>query len=180
MGKSILMLGMVALFILPMVGADTIEPGYKQVSINNKITNINEFADFVFIAYGDIPSMCPPQMIESDGEIGQFYKFCGVSVYAVKKSEFDSLILANDNDTLVEEYFNSSIAVKVISGISTSTSILEGSAEKFDNVYTIDMNNLKTKPDNQIIKRNYLFYVYIILPVLALLIIIFVLVRRRK
>lgn len=173
--------------VLPFVNADLIMPGIKNIPIENKITNINAFPDYVFIEVGKLgglsySDMCDIKKITDDGILsGRHYKFCDISVYAVKKTDFDDSILDRENGTKVNNFINSSKAVEVLEGLSDDYSVPVTSTQKSStNYYTIDLSKVKSKPDKTVIERDWRFYLYIIIPIIALAIITYILVKRRK
>ena len=192
--KQIIIIFALIFLILPFVSADTISTGYKGISIDNKITNINDFPDYVFVSVGSTGlgpgiGMCPPKIISKDGMIGEYYKRCSVSVYAIEKSKFnESAIYVNktdysdtkDRDLKIQNYLDEN-AKEVISGIGSYTQVPITSTKKEINYYyTIDLNTIKTSPDDKMIVRNNLIYYYIGIPIIALIIILIVLLVRKK
>ncbi|MBU3913103.1 MAG: hypothetical protein KKB21_03520 [Nanoarchaeota archaeon] len=183
MRKSILIIGIILLAILPFVSADIPSPPnptVKDIPIENHISNMDDFPEYVFVVYGDIPGMCSPKIIDEDGSVsGSFYKFCVISVYAVKKSDFDSSILTNNDYSQVQEYFNSSKAVKVIENLDFSKTVsITSTEDKVVNSYNISLNSLV--PPEPKIKRDYKIYLYLIIPIVAILIVVVILSKRRK
>ena len=190
--KIALTLGILILFIVPMISADLITPGYKSISITNRITNINDFQDYVFVSgpTGSPGPTCDFQIIERDGIIPKYYKFCQISVYAIKKSDFnqeeiDNLNTRNDNFTemqkLILEFENSDKVKLVIENVDIHTIFpITSTRESIENQYIINLNTIKSKPDKVITGRNNLLYFYIIVPIVALALIILIIVFRRK
>ncbi len=194
MRKIISLMVLLALIVAPLASADVIVPGEKIIYIENKITNLADYSGYVFIA---IPFMgeniCPVsegiEQIGTDGKIFTVYKFCTVSVYAFNNSNFDKAYLnelyANvkgewKNATAFNDYLSQN-GKKVIEGIKTSESVSDvDSRESVSKEYSIDPNILKSEADKVVVKRNYLIYVYIIAPIVALALIIFFLIKRRK
>lgn len=173
--------------VLPFIGADVITPGFHGISINNYITNIADFPDYSFVSSGDIsPSMCPIQIIGADGKIGQYYKFCNVFVYAIPKNKLNmSKINEINGDGMttveMEAYFESVSGKKVLENIGTSTQVPDISTvqEEVKN-YSIDINLLKATPDNNLIIRDKLIYLYIFLPIVAIAVFVAILAFRKK
>lgn len=182
--KQIIIPLLIAMMILPLVSADVIIPGYHQMGITNKITNIHDFPDYVFLSVGSLgeiqTSMCPVKIVEN-GNIDSYYKFCSVSVYAIKKSDFNEQEIMSMNESQAQDYFNSSNVQLVIQDISTSSSVkISSSVKGITNYYNIDLNSVKNTPDKTVTEKSYLTYVYIGVPILALLIVIFILIKRRR
>ncbi len=188
---------------MPFISADVIEPGFKGISIENKITNIQDFPDYVFVSAGNngiMPSQCPVYKIDSDGILrGQYYKLCSIAVYAIKKSDFDEKSLIKNNtysmnesdravyDNYLKDFFSSSKAKEVISGIFTSTTVPELSTqEKIYKEYSVSLTENASKtdkittPSNTKVQRNNLIYIYIIAPIIALAIILCFVFRRKR
>jgi len=175
------------ILVLPLVSADAIEPGYHGIRINNQITNINDFPNYVFVSYSTLGGM--PRSIDiigKDGKLKAYYKFDLVSVYAIPKSEFNESYInyLNSNVTangdLFKIYFNSPQIKKVIANVVsyTTVSYIDPTTEISDS-YTIDLNKILTKPTKEETNKN-LIYVYILIPIIVLVIIIFIIIKRRK
>lgn len=215
MKKMILLLIMLAV-LASFAYADALRPGYKNIGVSNVITNINDFPDYVFITVGQLPpSMCPVQTIGSDGEIPPGYKFCGISVYAVKKSDFDENFIADVEQTfeqaneearlqdpsinpekVTKEYLSSRGAKEVIKDIITLKEVpITSTQESFTNSYTIDLEGVKEKPGEEpkktivepgeepakiVVERDYLFYVYITVMIIALAVIVFLVFKKKR
>ncbi|MGF7119251.1 hypothetical protein [Methanobacterium oryzae] len=81
--------------------ADVIEPGMKEIKYYYKISNIDNYPDYIFLAHGT-PS--PTVEIVNSSEFS-FYKFSTVSVYAIKKSDFSENELKNMDDEELEDFF---------------------------------------------------------------------------
>ncbi len=190
MKNKILLIFGLGMLILPMINADILMPGYHGIDINNEITNINDFPNYVFISgpgseSGPGLGMCPLKIIGSEGNIESYYKFCGVSVYAISKEDFNiekiNEINKEENYSIQVEKFNSINKREVIKNIETYTTVPDSSTQnEINNYYEIDVNKLILEPSNKKITRNNLIYVYIIIPIIALIIIIFLIFRRRK
>ncbi|MFH1211271.1 MAG: hypothetical protein V1645_05160 [archaeon] len=197
---KIVYLLMVALLV-PMVYADAIEPGQRGIGINNMITNMGDYPDYVFIQVGQLgPSMCPMQVIGSDGVIPGGYKFCDFSVFAVERSEFDSSFVVDADNKFVslderarmsdpsidverelKDYLMSKGAVEVISGIETYKTVPEESPEQdYTEYYTVDLSGVQEKPRNTEITNNYLTYLYVAIPIVALVVIVLLLLKKRR
>jgi hypothetical protein len=191
--KGAIIIILFLMLILPLVSADVMIAGYHSVNINNKIENINQFPNYVFISApteesGPGYSMCPIVVIEDDGVIPDYYKLCDISVYAVEKDRIDLQKIKDlarrdieINETEIKSYFDSLNAKEVVKNIQVSTTVSDTSTVKeINNTYSVDVNKLKITPDNKKITRSYLVYLYIIIPILALIIIILIIYRRRK
>lgn len=115
-------------FTLQAVGADVIEPGKKEISYYYQISNITNYPDYIFLLHG---SPSPSYQVLSSGEFS-FYKFSTVSIYAVRKSNFNQAELENMNTSQIESYFKnntqvipSNMVLKGTYGTYSSTNPLE-------------------------------------------------------
>ena len=89
MNPKVLIMSMFIVFLILVSGvhADLIMSGYKGISIENRITNLQTYPDYVFISLGELGvGMCPVRTIGQNGTILPYYKYCDVSVWAIKKS----------------------------------------------------------------------------------------------
>ncbi len=183
MNNTVLILFLFSLFIIPIASADMIAPGTHQVNINNEITNINEFPDYVFISGCELGlSERSLELIPNTGEIPEYYKFCSVSVYAIEKSKFNQTLFTELNEQKnATEFLQNSEAKKVLKNIKSSTSLLDiNPTLSIKNQYTIDLSIIKDKPNSQIKEKDSSFYFYILIPIIALILIILILIKRRK
>ncbi|MCZ3364296.1 MULTISPECIES: hypothetical protein [Methanobacterium] len=94
--KNKLVISVISIFILsitsPVVFADVIEPGMKEVKLYYTISNINKYPDYIFLIHGT-PS--PSYEIINSSEFS-FYKLSTVSIYAIKKSNFNETELSSN------------------------------------------------------------------------------------
>lgn len=192
---------MLAFIIFPMVSADIIMimPGYHGISINNYISNMNDFPDYVFVSGGNEnwgfgTSMCPIKEIGGDGLIESYYKFCSISVYALEKSQIATEILENIQDetfmysmnhteaeNYLQEFLISSNAKEVISDIRTYKEVPVASIQTdINNYYEIDLSQVKMVPDTEEIEKSNLVYLYIVVSLVSLITIILILIKRRR
>lgn len=92
--KNKLVVSIISIFILsvtlPVAFADIIEPGMKEVKFHYTISNIDKYPDYVFLIHGT-PS--PTYEIINSSEFS-FYKLSTVSVYAIKKTNFNETELS--------------------------------------------------------------------------------------
>lgn len=182
------------MLIIPFTVADLVSPGKTPIMINNYITNINDFPDYVFIACGKLGenrwegdnitnTLCGVgncEVIGENGEIPWIYKFCKGSVYAVKKEDFNQSLMDRDEETFFN-FLNSPKSKEVISNIDSYKEVLFVSPIKEETrEYSINLDQLKETPDKITIIKNFLAYVYIIVPIVAILIIAFILIKRKK
>lgn len=103
--KSILLLT-TALLILTLLSsiiyADVIVPGKKTITWCYEISNMNDYPNYTFLLHGQ-PGV--KYKIIEPGECFSFYKFSTVSIYVVKKAEFNEDELKGKNYTETENYF---------------------------------------------------------------------------
>ena len=95
-------IAIVFLLSLPSVAfADIIEPGMKEVKYYYEISNIDNYSEYVFLAHGT-----PSTSIEivNSSEFS-FYKYSTVSIYALKKSDFNENEFKNMGDEELENFF---------------------------------------------------------------------------
>jgi hypothetical protein len=187
MKKASLIL-LILFFILPIIRADTIQVGYKGITINNVITNINDFPDYIFISTCELGNIGNIDIITRDGKIPPYYKFCKVSVYAIKESYFDKSFVEDVRKTTTNssefsndfnKYINSENVKEVITNIqSYETTPIVNPKDSITNYYTVDLNQIKEKPDNVSLEKNDLFYVYIIISLIALIAIILIIIKK--
>jgi hypothetical protein len=176
---------------MPFTVADLVSPGKTPIMINNYITNINYFPDYVFILcgkwstnnFGTSGGLCGVggcKVIEKDGSIPWIYKFCTGSVYAVKKEDFNQSLMNKDEETFFN-FLNSPKSKEVIKNIDNYKEVLFVSPIKEEKrEYSINLNQLKETPDKTTIIKNFLIYVYIIVPIVAILIIVLILIKRKR
>lgn len=190
MDKKIIFVICFLLIIIPLVNADVPNPGTNSIPVYNTITNMDDYPDYVFLEV----DMSLGTRLESVKEIedggnltGGYCYRCTISVYAVKKSDFDeSLLLASDypqnkNSTKITEFLNSTKAKEVLSGLVSSESVPISSTQKSKTLYfSVDLTKTKTEPIKTDVGRNFLIYLYIGLPILALIIIFLIIFLRRK
>ncbi len=191
MEKGLIIALVFLIFLLPMLHADTIVPGTRTISITNQITNIDEYPGYVFISAATEMAglgMCPVKIIESNGMIQPYYKFCDVYVYAIADSDFDQSVINNINNRTNLNYtealalFESIPKIEVVSGIRTSTVVPDSSTvEEITNTYAINLDQIKTEPDNVESKVDYIqTMLYLLISLIALVCIVIILVRRKK
>lgn len=193
--RSTIIFGLIlVLLILPLVSADIIIPGTRTIAISNKISNINDFPDYVFIsgsAEGPGLGMCELKVVGSDGLIEFYYQACGISIYAIAESNFDQALIDQIDQINNEPPYNRALAlelfeaipkIEVIKNIRTSGVVLELSTiQKINNFYDIDLEQVKTEPDRTDTEKSYLkLTLYLLISLVAIILIIVILVRRKK
>jgi hypothetical protein len=204
-----LMAGMILLVASAFASADLIMPGYHSLDITNKIANINDFPDYAFVTVGYLGGAiyCSPEWIGENGLVPNMYKFCRVAVYAVKKSEFaefnktinDMSLKIRDAEirnaamkdaegvnitAYHDEYKNyfSAHSVKVIDDVNNYESVPDSDTKtQVVNSYFVDKNLIALyEPTDTTVKRSPMIYFYIIAPIVALILVVWFLLRRRK
>lgn len=106
MKRIISFLALTSILFPIMAQADVIIPDYKTVGSCVEFSNIGDYSDYVFIAYGEI-MMGNYEIIEADDCFG-FYKFATPHIYAIKKTDFDQEKIGENSDEK-EEYFNNNL-----------------------------------------------------------------------
>jgi len=180
-------LGMI--LVSALASADIMPLGFKGIDVENKIVNLNEYADYVFFSAGRIsPQMCPIKIIDEAGIVPSYYKYCDVSVFAVQKNKFNEDELNkyanNFNSTeqgyleYIKEYVNAKGGKEVLSGISTYITVPITSTEKSRIVeYKVSLTNKGSS--DVIVGRNNLVYWYGGASLIALMVILYLIFRRK-
>ncbi|GAB4311077.1 MAG: hypothetical protein Kow0019_09370 [Methanobacteriaceae archaeon] len=88
--------------------ADVIEPGMKQVTLFYQISNINDYPNYVFLLRG-VPY--PDIQIINSSKFS-FYKLSNVSIYAIKRDDFDASILNKSPEEIQSFFENNSKLIK--------------------------------------------------------------------
>ena len=170
--KKIIMILLWGIMIFPVVSADIIIPGTHPIRINNQINNLQDYPNYVFIVVskGPVSDLLVEgeiNYVKEDGTIETpYYKFSQISVYAIKKSNFNEEEIKNleekDNyKESLEEYFDSINAKEVIKNIEHYNVVSDASTiNEENNYYTISLDITNEVPDNKDIERNYLVYAY--------------------
>jgi hypothetical protein len=97
-----LILFIVIFFNVSLVSADMIEPGKKLIHVQYKITNIDEYPDYVFLVYYFSP-MIGYLETTPDKEFSG-YKFSSASIYAIQESEYLKINIGSD-DKEIKDFF---------------------------------------------------------------------------
>ncbi|MBU3907537.1 MAG: hypothetical protein KKA64_04790 [Nanoarchaeota archaeon] len=181
------------LSVVPLVRADLSvppTPGYKDILIYNYIENMEDYPDYIFVSApikgpGPSFSMCSITKIDETGLIIMGYKFCYLSVFAIKKSDFDQdkmdLINSESDYEKAQEIFDSIPKKEVVKGIvdrSERVTITDLRTE-IKNYYTLDLSKIKTEPDKIIPEKGFTYYLLWLIPILALIAIIIILIKRK-
>jgi len=182
MNKLMLVFVALAFLVLPFVNADLIPPGFHSIPVVNNITNFNDFNDYYLL---DVCSMAMHDVsIIENGIIEGCYKLSKLSVYAVKKTDFnisDIEYIRAINYTEYVNYFKQDKFIEVLSDIEHyKLAPLSSTADSVYNEYVIDISKLKTGPDNSEVGRNNLIYFYIFVPLVALIAIVLILIFRKR
>ncbi len=178
------------ILIFPLINADIIMPGEKRINIENKIDNLNEFPDYVFISVGTEGAglwMCPIKIIESEGIIQEYHKYCYISIYAISKGNFNQTLIGRINNESKDydeilELFDSIPKQKVIENVRSYKTIPKISIVKdISNFYEIDLSKVKIKPDKIKKQINYgEVLIYLLISLIALILIIEIKKRENK
>ena len=88
--------------------ADVIEPGMKGINLNYQISNINNYPDYIFLLRGT-PN--PDIEIINASEFS-FYKLSSVSIYAIKKTDFNKAILNGSSEEIQSFFQNNPNLIK--------------------------------------------------------------------
>jgi hypothetical protein len=140
------------LLFIPFVFADIAPlPNEKIISVNHKITNMNNYPDYILFATEDNVnrgpgfSTCPLEIIQSDGLVRyNHYRQCSISVYAIKKSDTSENKLKEMNSTQLESLVNSESTIKLFSGLYFSKTVLDTFKETEENVsHSIDSSKFQ-------------------------------------
>jgi hypothetical protein len=119
---------LVCISSLASASADVINPGEKEVKLYYKITNINNYQDYIFLLHGN-PS---PSLILLNSNEFSFYKFSTSTIYAAPKSEFNISELNNLNSTEQDNFIENN--TKLI----PSNLTLEGTYGMVNQASTLD------------------------------------------
>jgi len=192
MNKMITIL-LIVLVLLPMVRADLIVvDGKKDLSVRNVIANIDDFPDYKFVSFSTGP-ISRFRVIGNDGVISAPYKFSKVeAVYAIKQEDFNQTFFDETqressevieyviNQTKKEEYLDS-VGLKVIGNVEHwgGRISLLSTKDYIEHRYVVEFGQVKTQPDDIMTRRNNLVYFYSITPLIALLIIIYLIWGRK-
>lgn len=186
------------LLIIPLISADVILPGHHPITVINKITNIIDYPNYVFISAPPIENqgpglnMCPIKIVEEGIISNQYYKLCDLSIFVIEKDKWDigeaqKFMEAEDVDyeKTYSEYFSfmESISAKeVIKNIHTYKTVSDSSTVTEEiNTYAIDLSKVKIEPDNVKKEIEYLkTIIYVLISLISLAIIITILVKRKK
>ncbi len=101
--KRILVFSLLCMLLLaanPCWG-DVIEPGTKEIPLYYQIENIDNYPEYFFLAHG-IPS--PSFEVLNSSEFS-FYKLSMVYIYALPESEFNPVELENEDDSQINAFF---------------------------------------------------------------------------
>jgi hypothetical protein len=183
--KNLILLVILVGLVIPFISADVIVPGQKNIPIENVITNIADFPDYTFVLVcgsktenQSLYGIYSYEIIGPNGEIKPYYsKPCNEnSVYAFKGIDFSS-----KNKTELLNYINLGKGIKVLEGIQTTEySTIADSRTQITQEYTISLNSLATNPSSTKVSRGFLIYLYYMIPSLAILILVYILIRINK
>lgn len=190
---AISLIFLLTLLIVPLAKADLITPGMKSIGINNIITNVDDFSDYYLISTCHI--MGEPQIIPESGLIPPYYKLCSIEIYAVEKDKFNLIITQTEDsnkevidltlNNLSQKSFNNYLlsigAIKLAENIRTySETLITSPTNEITNYYTLILDKVKSSPDEKVKSRSDLIYIYIIIPIIALVTILIIFLNRKK
>jgi hypothetical protein len=140
--KRVIFTSLILLLIIPLVLADIPPlPGEKSIPVNNRLVNIGNYTDYIFFATANPTggpgfSMCPLEIIESDGMIRyNHYKLCNIAVYAIKKTDITESQLKSMNATQLETFIYSDTVVPLsLTGIYFSKIVPDSSSKTEENI----------------------------------------------
>ncbi|MDI6643499.1 MAG: hypothetical protein QME14_00445 [Methanobacteriaceae archaeon] len=134
--------------------ADVIEPGMKQVNLNYQISNINDYPDYVFLLRG-IPY---PDIEIINSSKFSFYKLSNVSIYAIKRDDFDASIINKSSEEIQSFFENNSKLIK--SDISLEGSYGDVKIENPLKEATIILEIKDINSTNLIIEKSKIIYTF--------------------
>jgi hypothetical protein len=176
------------LIVLPVISADSIMPGQKTITVHNYVTNIHDFPDYVLVIFVSEQGLCSLyiETINESGEVPNFHKNCQGTIYAVEKTEANLEILerieARENGHLIEDLFASLPKKEVIENVISYKQIPDSMSLKEEHrYYSIDIEQVKEKPDKIERTGGYLKEIlYALLSLTALIMIIMTISRGRQ
>jgi hypothetical protein len=139
----------------PAAFADVIEPGMKNIDSYYIITNINDYPEYVFLAHG---TPLPDIEIINSCKFG-FYKLSTVSIYAIKKSEFNEEELKNIGDSALQNFFNNNSKL-ISSNIQLDGSYGEVGIDNPLESALIELEITSIKDTSMTIKKSKVIYSY--------------------
>jgi hypothetical protein len=181
-----IVVGILIFQVIGMARADIITPGYSPIEINNKINNLNDFPDYVFVVApdGKVSNFLEGGRLNIVGDDGiintPYYKMEDISVYAIKESEFDQEYLENLTHKEAITYLETNTK-KVITQIKHYETRAISSPVKVENYeYQIDLSKTLTEPTNTTKVRDNKIYYYVGIPIIALIIIVLIIIYSIK
>ncbi len=184
------------IILIPYISADVIMPGYKPpIPVENIITNIAEFPDYVFVGmyfsprYRESLELLSYAIIDSDGRIPSFgYYGHGIMsggysfIYAIKNEDIKLTGNFSEDIILLNKTLNQSKAIKTIENISfvSYSGSVTYSDKKITNEYVVSLESVSGIPQAVITDRSPLRYVYYAIPLLGMFIFLYILIKRRK
>jgi hypothetical protein len=180
---------LVILINIAAVSADLITPGYKSVSVTNKVTNMDDFQSYYLFVSCDHTG--EPRLVQADGIILGQYRFCGAEVYAIEKDDFNNAgliisqngdsITSNSNEILNNKYFESLGAIKLAENLTLIENLPSSSpTNNLLNLYTLEIGKVKGTPDSTSTEKDFSGWIYLSVSLIALIIIIYLLIRRKN
>jgi hypothetical protein len=173
--------------LISIASADVIVPGTKYVDVTNVVTNMNDFQNYYLLLVEDGGRI---ERLDDGGIIQGGYSQGYVSIYAIKKDLASSSGLNITKDGSVykdrinittDKYLESIGAVELAENIvkreyyPTSSPI-----ESITYRYTLELGKVKTSPDSTTTEKNLSGLTYLIISLIALIIIIYLVIRRKR
>jgi len=195
MAKILLFL-FVLIFLISLISADVIMPGYKPPTpVENIITNIADFPDYTFVGIYFSPrhresnEIFSYVIIGSDGKIPAFGSYGhGVMsggksiVYAINKQDISLTGNRSEDIILLNTSLNVGKAIKLIENLSFaeySNSVID-SDKKITREYVVSLESISGKPNKINVERSPLIYFYFAIPIIGIIVLLYVLIKRRK
>ena len=177
------------IFTISFVSADLVVPGYSPISIQNVITNVDDYPGYIFFSSGMDsigPEMCPALPLAEGGVIQTAYKFCKYDVYATKKENKEKLnkIFRMEKENNFEEAYSEFKyleKIKVIENVEHYLELPDSDPNRFKrNEYEVSLEKLPLKKATNISPSKPSRYIYFIISILALIGIIIILFKRKN
>lgn len=204
--SRILIFFLIMVSIIGTSTADVINPGEKNIPFSYQLSNIQDYSNYVFILHGT-PN---PSMEVLNSSEFSFYKLSTCSIYAVPVTVFNQMQLNEMDDTQLSEFLTGDTRVARSDLILNGSygTVNEGnplqSALIILNIKSIQGNNLEIQkekviytystgqkveepfqsqnqtPEPTLSGQSLDSYIYVVLPIIALAIILFIIIRRRS
>lgn len=187
--KKFYLVAILLVLFISFTSADLIMPGYRYVEINNVISNFEDFSNYTFLVVCHRP-MIRMELLNEKVISTSCYKFSQMSIYATKKEGFnisnmpcfDSDSCTSEKGAELESYLNNSDKfIEVLKNVPHTLYVpISDTRGSINNYYEISINDSTNSLKEVVVKRNALFYFYILAPMVAVLAIIFIIYKRKK